>query len=60
MRPLDSAAGTTWADTDVARYELRGAAPHTQHVANFLAAIAGDRDVVCTGADGMMVEMACL
>lgn len=46
-------AGTTWADTDVARYELRGAAPHTQHVANFLAAIAGDRDVVCTGADGM-------
>jgi predicted dehydrogenase len=46
-------ANTTWADTDVARYELRGATSHTQHVGNFLAAIAGERDVVCTGADGL-------
>jgi predicted dehydrogenase len=45
-------AATTWADTDVARYELQGGAPHTQHVANFLAAIEGRRDVVCSGEDG--------
>ena len=47
-----SSAGTTWADTDVTRYDLRGLVPHSQHIANFLAAIAGERDVVCTGADG--------
>jgi predicted dehydrogenase len=46
-----SSAGT-WADTDVARYELQAIASHSQHVANFLAAIAGERNVVCTGADG--------
>ena len=44
---------TTWGDTDVARYELRGLPSHTQHVANFLAAIAGEREVVCTGVDGL-------
>ena len=44
---------TTWADTDVARFDLRGASAHTQHIANFLAAISGDREVVCTGQDGL-------
>jgi predicted dehydrogenase len=44
--------GTSWADTDVARYELLPAASHSVHVANFLGAIAGERDVVCTGVDG--------
>jgi predicted dehydrogenase len=48
-----SSSGTTWADTDVARYDLQAIASHSQHVANFLAAIAGERDVVCTGADGL-------
>jgi predicted dehydrogenase len=46
-------AATTWGDTDIARYELRGQPSHSRHVANFLAAIDGERDVVCTGADGM-------
>lgn len=46
------APAQTWAGTDVTTYDLQGGASHTQHVANFLAAIAGTREVVCTGADG--------
>lgn len=45
-------AETTWADTDIARYELQGHESHTQHVINFLAAIDGTGPVVCTGTDG--------
>jgi predicted dehydrogenase len=45
-------AATTWADTDIARYELQGLPAHSQHVANFLGAIEGKGPVVCTGADG--------
>jgi predicted dehydrogenase len=41
---------TTW---DVARYELQGLPAHSQHVANFLTAIEGTSDVVCTGTDGL-------
>jgi predicted dehydrogenase len=47
-----STGGQTWEDTDIARYELRGLRAHSQHVANFLAAIAGDGPNVCTGTDG--------
>lgn len=39
--------------TDVARFELNGLPAHSLHVANFLAAIDGTRDVVCTGQDGL-------
>jgi predicted dehydrogenase len=39
--------------SDVARYELNTHSPHTNHVMNFLAAIEGRRDVVCTGQDGL-------
>ncbi len=48
-------SGTTgsWAVTDTARFELHGLGAHAQHIANFLAAIAGKADVVCTGADGL-------
>ena len=42
----------TWDGTDIAQYDLRGLASHSQHVANFLLAIDGKRDVVCTGKDG--------
>ena len=45
-------AAGDWSNTDVARYELAGAAAHTQHVANFLAAINGTGPNVCTGHDG--------
>ncbi len=38
--------------TDVARYELNGLPAHSLHVANFLAAVDGTRDVICTGRDG--------
>jgi predicted dehydrogenase len=46
-------AGTTWADVDVATYDLKGHPSHSQHVANFLAAIDGTGPVVCTGQDGL-------
>ncbi len=42
-----------WVATDTARYELQGLDAHSQHIVNFLAAIDGTRDVVCTGADGL-------
>ena len=45
--------GTSWGDVDVARYDLQGVESHSQHVANFLAAIDGERPVVCTGTDGL-------
>ncbi len=51
-RYRSSGAGV-WAETDVARHELVGPVAHTRHIANFLAAIAGERDVVCSGADGL-------
>jgi predicted dehydrogenase len=46
-------AGTTWADLDIATYDLKGVASHSQHVANFLASIDGTGPVVCTGQDGL-------
>ena len=46
-------AGTTWADVDVATYDLQGLLSHSQHVANFLAAIDGTGPIVCTGHDGL-------
>ena len=39
--------------TDVATYALHAPVAHTTHVANFLAAIRGERDVICSGADGV-------
>ena len=44
---------TTWAGTDIATHQLQGREAHAAHVANFLAAIEGRRDVVCTGEDGL-------
>ena len=48
-----ASAGTTWADLDIATYDLKGVPSHSQHVANFLAAIDGAGPVVCTGQDGL-------
>ena len=39
--------------TDVTTHAFNAPPAHTTHVANFLAAIAGTRDVICTGADGV-------
>lgn len=39
--------------TDVTTYTLNAPVAHITHVANFLAAIRGERDVICTGADGV-------
>ena len=38
---------------DVATYDLQGLLSHSQHVANFLAAIDGTGPIVCTGHDGL-------
>lgn len=46
-------AGTNWGDVDIATYDLKGLPSHSQHVANFLAAIDGTGPVVCTGQDGL-------
>ena len=39
--------------TDVATYALNAPAAHSAHVANFLAAIRGERNVICSGSDGV-------
>lgn len=46
-------AATSWGQTDVASFDLQGLEAHYQHVANFLAAIEGTREVVCSGTDGL-------
>ncbi|GEM83025.1 Gfo/Idh/MocA family protein [Meiothermus hypogaeus] len=45
--------GTTWAEPDVALYDFAGASNHTRHIDNFLAAIRGERPVICSGEDGL-------
>ena len=49
--------GTTWGDTDIAVYDFQnladGQTNHGRHIANFLAAIRGEREVICTGEDGL-------
>lgn len=49
--------GTTWGDTDVAVYDFQtqrdDQTNHGRHIANFLAAIRGEREVICTGEDGL-------
>ena len=45
--------GTTWAETDVARYEFAGAVPHHRQVLAFVKAVRGEGPVVCTGDDGL-------
>ena len=46
-------AGGSWADTDIATYDLQALPSHTQHVINFLTAVDGKGPVVCTGQDGL-------
>ncbi len=45
--------GTTWGETDVTEHRFGGAKPHARHVRAFLQAVRGEREVVCTGEDGM-------
>ena len=45
--------GTTWADTDVARYEFAGDRPHYRQIRAFAAAVRGEGPNVCTGHDGL-------
>lgn len=53
IRRYRSTGNSSWAAVDVEPYEAEGPGAHAQHVANFLAAIAGRRAVVCTGEDGL-------
>lgn len=45
--------GTTWAEPDHTDHTFAGEPSHTRHVGNFLAAIRGERPVICTGQDGL-------
>jgi predicted dehydrogenase len=45
--------GTTWGETDVAEHRFAGDPPHARHVRAFLAAVRGERPVLCTGEDGL-------
>ena len=42
-----------WADPDVEAWEPAGGSSHSAHVAAFVAAIRGERDVICSGEDGL-------
>ena len=46
-------SGTTWAEPDMAIHSFGGLTAHSQAVVDFLAAIRGERGVVCTGEDGL-------
>ena len=45
--------GTTWSETDVARYDFAGDTPHVREIRAFVAAVQGEGEVVCTGQDGL-------
>jgi predicted dehydrogenase len=48
-----SSPETTWAEPDATSWELAGGgSDHTRHIRAFIAAIRGERDVICTGEDG--------
>jgi predicted dehydrogenase len=49
-RSVGSAPGNT---TDMVTHTFNAPVAHSIHVANFLAAIDGTRDVICTGRDGL-------
>ena len=46
-------ADSGWADPDVETWEPAGGSSHSAHVAAFVAAIRGERDVICSGEDGL-------
>lgn len=45
--------GTTWGETDVSEHRFAGDRPHARHVRAFVEAVRGERDVICTGDDGL-------
>jgi predicted dehydrogenase len=45
--------GTTWGETDVSEHRFAGDKPHARHVRAFLETIAGERQPICTGEDGL-------
>jgi predicted dehydrogenase len=45
--------GPSTSQTSVTSYSLAAPPAHTQHVANFLAAIEGKRQPICSGQDGI-------
>jgi predicted dehydrogenase len=48
-----SVGGGGWGKTSTASMSLVSQPAHTLHVGNFLAAIRGERPVICTGQDGL-------
>ena len=45
--------GTTWGDTDVARYSFTGYESHVRSVMTFCEAIRGQGSLLCSGEDGL-------
>jgi predicted dehydrogenase len=45
--------GTTWSETDVARYDFAGERAHHRQIRSFLDAVHGEGEVVCSGHDGL-------
>ncbi len=48
-----SSAGTAWDQPDLAELRFGGLPPHSRHVLAFVEAVRGEREVVCTGQDGL-------
>lgn len=44
--------GTTWSETDVARYDFAGESTYDREIRAFLETVRGERPNVCTGRDG--------
>jgi len=45
--------GTTWSETDVARYDFAGERAHHRQIRSFLDAVRGEAEIVCSGRDGL-------
>ncbi len=48
-----AAGEQNWGGSQVTEHELRALDAHSRHVVNFVAAVNGEREVVCTGRDGV-------
>ncbi len=44
---------TEWGEPDLIEYDLQGKQGHVASIANFISAIKGDSEVICSGEDGL-------
>lgn len=50
---LRTSPHTSWGEPDLIKYSFGGAKPHHRHVQAFVDAIKGEREVLCSGLDGL-------